>query len=378
MATPSQREQCGQPRPDWVPEEAGPSFATWVLEGATPSGVVPTRPAPRRRRLTIEDYLKGIHERDTTVIARAITLIESNAEAHQAEAQELLRRLLPETGRALRVGITGIPGAGKSTFIEALGVRLCEAGKRLAVLAIDPSSSVSGGSILGDKVRMEKLGRAPNAFIRPSPSGGTLGGVARKTREAMLVCEASGFDVVLVETVGVGQNEVTVRGMVDCFVVVMIPGAGDEVQGIKKGVMELADLLVINKAEGTNRPRAMAAQAEAKRVLRYLRPATEGWETPALLASALAGEGIDEMWASVEAFFASVRASGQLESRRRTQAVAWLRAMVQEGAWTEFQRRPGVREAMAELELDVANGRMPAAQAARQILAHGCHSPLDT
>ena len=272
------------PRPDWVPDDAGPGFTTTVVPGPTAVRTVKRATAPRRRTLTIDDYAAGVLARDPTILGRAISLIESNAPAHQVQAQELLARLLPHTGRARRVGITGIPGVGKSTFIEALGCHLVDAGQRVAVLAIDPSSSLSGGSILADKIRMEQLARRRGAFIRPSPSGGSLGGVARKTREAMLVCEAAGFDVVIVETVGVGQSEVAVRSMVDFFLVLLIAGAGDEFQGLKKGVMELADALVINKADGDNRPRALAAQAEMKRVLHYLHRATEGWETPALLA----------------------------------------------------------------------------------------------
>ncbi|WP_404423437.1 methylmalonyl Co-A mutase-associated GTPase MeaB [Nibricoccus sp. IMCC34717] len=368
MPTKAQRDQCGQPRPDWVPAAAGPGFATWVLQGATPSGVVRHRAAPKRRQLTVEDYLDGIQKKDTTILARAITLVESNVEAHQDLAQQLLARILPLTGRAMRVGITGIPGAGKSTFIEALGNRLCEHGHRLAVLAIDPSSSVHGGSILGDKVRMEKLSRQPGAFIRPSPSGGALGGVARKSREAMLLCEAAGYDVIFVETVGVGQNEVTVRSMVDCFLVLMIAGAGDEVQGIKKGVMELADLLAINKSEGDNRPRAMAAQAEIKRVLNYLRPATDGWDPTVTLVSALSGDGVDDLWNGVAHFFAATRASGVLENRRRSQTVAWMHAMIREGLQNAFFQQEWVKARLAEMERDVAAGRLPAAQAARSLL----------
>jgi LAO/AO transport system kinase len=376
MATKAQRDLCGQPRPDWVPAAAGPGFATWVLQGATPSGVVRHRAAPKRRQLKVEDYLDGIQKKDTTILARAITLVESNVEAHQDLAQQVLARVLPLTGRAMRVGITGIPGAGKSTFIEALGNRLCEHGHRLAVLAIDPSSSVHGGSILGDKVRMEKLCRQTGAFIRPSPSGGALGGVARKSREAMLLCEAAGYDVIFVETVGVGQNEVTVRSMVDCFLVLMIAGAGDEVQGIKKGVMELADLLAINKSEGDNRPRAMAAQAEIKRVLNYLRPATDGWDPTVTLVSALTGDGVDDLWNGVAHFFTATRASGVLEQRRRTQTVAWMHAMIREGLQNAFFQQDWVKQRLAEMEGEVAAGRLPAAQAARALLSEaGVYRP---
>lgn len=370
MPTKKEREQCPQPRPDWVPEEGGPGFATWVMKGVTPSGTTRVeKNPPKRRHLTVDDYVAGIQQRDTGILARAITLVESNAAAHQDLAQQLLARVLPQTGRALRVGLTGIPGAGKSTFIEALGSHLCETGHRLAVLAVDPSSTITGGSILGDKVRMEKLSRHTNAFIRPSPSAGSLGGVARKSREALLLCEAAGYDIVIVETVGVGQNEVTVRSMVDCFVMLMIAGAGDEVQGMKKGIMELADVIVFNKAEGDNRPRAMAAQAEMKRVLHYLRPATEGWVTPALLASALTGDGIGEAWKTVEEFFAAGRSTGVLDERRRAQSIAWMHSLIRESLQSDFYQHHAVQAQRQAIESAVAEGRMPALAAAQSLLA---------
>ena len=356
-------------RPDWVPENAGPEFSTRVMQGVEPSGAVRHQPAVRRRQLSLDDYVAGVCAGDLGVLARAITLIESNAHAHQELAQTLLTRLLPRAGGAMRVGITGIPGAGKSTFIECLGTRLCDAGRKVAVLAVDPSSTVSGGSILGDKVRMEKLSRHPRAFIRPSPSGGSLGGVARKSREAIVICEAAGFDTILVETVGVGQNEVTVRSMVDCFVVLLIAGAGDEMQGIKKGIIELADAIVINKADGENRPRALAAQAEMKRVLHYLQPATQGWATPALLGSAITGDGVDDIWRSVEDFFTHCRGSGILKERRQHQAVEWLHALVHEALRKRFYASPAVKLDLKHIERAVAEGRLPAVAAAQQLLA---------
>ena len=307
----------------------------------------------------------------TMITARTITLVESNAPAHQALAQQVLAKLLPHTGQARRIGITGIPGAGKSTFIEALGCDLIGRGHRLAVLAIDPSSSVSGGSILADKIRMEKLSRLPGAFIRPSPSGGSLGGVARKTREAILVCEAAGYDVVIVETVGVGQNEVAVRSMVDFFLVLMIAGAGDEMQGIKKGVIELADAIVINKADGENRTRALAAQAEMKRVLRYLHPATPGWSTPAIMASALTGDGVGEVWDTTEAYFSTARTSGELVRRRQVQAVEWMHALIGESLRARFYSSPTVKERLAAVEHAVATGQQPALAAAMELLNVG-------
>ncbi|OIR07369.1 putative GTPase [mine drainage metagenome] len=302
------------------------------------------------------------------ILGRAITLIESNAPAHQEQAQELLAKLLPHTGKSRRVGITGIPGAGKSTFIEAFGCHLTDLGRRVAVLAVDPSSSVHGGSILGDKVRMEKLATRPHAFIRPSPSGGSLGGVARKTREAILLCEAAGFDVVIVETVGVGQNEVTVSSMVDLFLVLMIAGAGDEMQGIKKGVIELADAIVINKADGDNRPRCTAAQAEMRRVLHYLQPTTPGWEAPALLASALTGDGVPEVWSMMDRFFEHTRKTGAFEERRREQAVDWMHALIVESLRAEFYAAPEVKNRLEAVEHAVAHGHMPALTGALDLL----------
>jgi LAO/AO transport system kinase len=342
------------------------------MQGVRPSGAS-ARAAPVRRRatLTVEDHVRGVLEGDLGVLGRTITLVESNAPAHQRQAQEVLAALLPHTGRARRVGLTGIPGAGKSTFIETFGLQLAEQGHRVAVLAIDPSSAVTGGSILGDKVRMEKLGRHRNAFIRPSPSGGSLGGVTRKTREAILVCEAAGYDVVLVETVGVGQNEVAVRAMVDAFVVLLIAGAGDEMQGIKKGVIELADLLVINKADGDNLPRCTAALAEMKRVLHYLRPATEGWGSTVQLASARTGDGVADVWTTLGQYFTTGERTGALARRRREQAVAWTHALIEERLRTDFYGSAEVCAQRAGIEAAVADGRVAPLAGALALLAAG-------
>ncbi len=367
---PPPHDGCPQPRPDWVPEDGGAGFATWVVEGVRTEGLVapPAPVAPRRRQLTPDDYVEGVLARNPMVLGRAITLVESNAESHRALAQQVLTRLMPHTGKSRRVGITGIPGAGKSTFIESLGCALTGSGHRVAVLAIDPSSSLHGGSILADKVRMEKLGRDPKAFIRPSPSGGSLGGVARKTREAILLCEAAGYDVVIVETVGVGQNEVTVRSMVDMFLVLMIPGAGDEMQGIKKGVIELADLLVINKADGENWLRCLRAQAEMRRVLHYLHRSTEGWETPAVLASALTGHGIEDVWRVTDDYFVTVQSSGGLKARRRAQAVEWMHALIAESLKDRFYARADVNARLEAMEHAVADGRIPPLAAALELI----------
>ena len=302
-------------------------------------------------------------------LAKAITLVESTRADHRERAQRLLDALLPRTGQAARVGITGVPGAGKSTFIEAFGLYLLGLGKRVAVLAVDPSSARSGGSILGDKTRMAQLSVAEHAFIRPSPSGGSLGGVARRTREAMLVCEAAGYDVVIVETVGVGQSEVAVASMVDFFLVLMLPGAGDELQGIKKGIIEIADALAVNKCDGDNVARAQRAAAEYRAALRLFRHASPNWDPPVLTVSALEARGMDQVWQTVLDYREKLGASGELAQRRREQQQAWFWSMLRDGLERQFLARADVRAQLPGLERDVIAGTLTPTAAAGRLLA---------
>ncbi len=319
--------------------------------------------------LTLDDFVDGVVACDRAVLGRAITLIESSRPDHQVLAQDLLSALLPRTGHARRVGITGVPGAGKSTFIDALGTMLTADGHQVAVMAIDPSSRLTGGSILGDKTRMGRLGVDPNAFIRPSPSARTLGGVARKTRETMLLCEAAGYDVVLVETVGVGQSETVVAEMVDVFLLLTLAGAGDELQGIKRGVMELADVLAVNKADGDGVGRAERAAAELRQALHYMRPLHPEWTVPVHTISALHELRLDELWAALEDHRSVMTANGELARRRREQQLRWMWALVEDSLLRGLRDDPAVRALLPELEEAVRGGTMPVTLAARRLLA---------
>jgi LAO/AO transport system kinase len=324
-------------------------------------------PLPKNAPLDIRTVAKELRAGHHAALARAITLIESRRGDHQAAARELVQALLPETGKAIRVGITGAPGVGKSTTIDALGMFLIGHGHRVAVLAVDPSSARTGGSILGDKTRMARLSASDSAYIRPSPASGTLGGVAAKTREAMLLCEAAGFDVVLVETVGIGQSETAVCDMTDFFLALMLPGAGDELQGIKKGLVELADMIAINKADGDNVKRANLAASEYRGALHILTPRSEHWNPPVLTYSALTATGIDTLWQKVLDHRAAMNASGEFAGRRREQQVKWMWSMLEQRMMARLRADASVRAKVKRIEAEVADGRMTPALAAEQI-----------
>jgi LAO/AO transport system kinase len=323
------------------------------------------RGGPKRRELSLPEYVEGVRGGNRAVLGRALTLIESNRLEHQELAQQMLRELLPDTGRAVRVGLTGVPGAGKSTFIETLGMRLTGEGHQVAVLAVDPSSGVSGGSILGDKTRMARLSSDAKAFVRPSPSGGTLGGVARKTRESMLVCEAAGYDVILVETVGVGQSETQVAEMTDVFCALLLAGAGDELQGIKRGLLELVDAIAINKADGEDSTRAQRAARQIETALHIFRG---GDQVPVLTCSALRDHNVDNVWKAITTIHTERQRSGELEERRRTQALRWMWSLVDENIAQRLRHDPATRDVARSMERAVRDGRVPPVEAALAIV----------
>jgi len=318
--------------------------------------------------LNLQSHIDGVLSGDRRILARTITLIESSLPDHRQMAAGIIEGILPHTGRAVRLGITGVPGVGKSTFIETFGVYLTGQGHRLAVLAVDPSSTRSRGSIMADKTRMEKLCVEPRAFIRPSPSSGSLGGVARKTRETMLLCEAAGFDIIIVETVGVGQSETAVASMVDFFLVLMLSGAGDELQGIKKGVLEIADALAVNKADGDNVEKARQAKKAYETALHLLTPASPAWSPPVLTCSAKENLGIDAVWQTVLAHKQAFESSGEFEEKRQKQALDWMWALIEDGLRDRFYKNPEIVKALPDLKKAVVNGSVAPAAAADELL----------
>lgn len=362
-------------KPKWTPKNAGSEFTSKVVDGLEMKKddnytYENKRKMEKkiRKKLTVDDYVKGVLENDRTLLARTITLIESNSNKHMKVAQQVIKKLLPDTGNSIRIGVTGVPGAGKSTFIEALGSYLTKKGHKIAVLAVDPTSSLSRGSILGDKTRMEKLAKDDNCFVRPSPSGGNLGGVTRKTRETILACEAAGYDVVLIETVGVGQSEITVRSMVDFFLLLKIAGAGDELQGIKKGIIEIADAILINKADGPNKENAEVARAEFERALHYLTNSTKGWETKVKTCSALNSTGIKETWQMIKDYIDLTKESGYFRKKRKEQLKDWLHELLKESILNLFYSDSDISEKMKKVESQVVKGEIPTTTAVKKML----------
>lgn len=361
-------------RPEWASEESDGYTSHYMAgvegghDGFSTNKQPIKRKSPRRKQLSVDEYVEGVLAGNRAIIAQAITLVESNSKQHFELAQEVLKRLMPYTGNSVRIGFTGVPGAGKSTLIEAFGTLLCEQDHKVAVLAVDPSSSVTRGSILGDKTRMENLSRHPNAYVRPSPSAGTLGGVARKSRETLLICEAAGYDVIIVETVGVGQSEITVRSMVDFFLVIMLTGAGDELQGMKKGVMEIADAIFINKADGDNKQKAEMARAEYNRLLHFLQPATAGWETKAYTVSALTNEGVPNIWSVINDYKKVTMESGVFEGRRNTQTLDWFKTLIEEQLKARFYEDNQIKETLPKVQDQLLKGETSPTLAVQSLL----------
>ncbi len=320
---------------------------------------------------SVEQLVEGIRSHNRRFVAKAITLVESTLPAHFEQAQQILEAILPETGNSLRLGISGVPGVGKSTFIEAFGLYLIGKGFRVAVLAVDPSSPITGGSILGDKTRMPQLSINNASFIRPSPSGGVLGGVSRKTRETLMICEAAGYDVIIVETVGVGQSETTVSSMVDCFLVLMLPNAGDELQGIKKGILEQADLIAINKADGSYLSSAKLAYREYSRALHLLQSPRTAWKPKVRLCSAQEKSGLSEIWEDIQAFQTRIQLSGEWDAQRERQAHHWMWSLVDGELKSRFRQKPQVQALIPTLEKAIGEGSQHPTAAARRLLAAG-------
>lgn len=357
-------------KPEWTPKNAGEEFAVNVVKAFGSKHKRGENSEIKKKKLfETKELADGVLRGDRTLLAKAITMIESNAPAHRIKAAELLNYLLPKSGNSLRIGISGVPGAGKSSLIETLGLYLIEKGYKPAVLAVDPSSTLTKGSILGDKTRMEKLSRENNCFIRPSPSGGALGGVARKSRETIIACEAAGYDVILIETVGVGQNEIAVRSMVDFFFLVLIPGGGDELQGIKKGVIEISDAIVINKADGDNINKANLSRSEYENALHYLSGNVKDWTPKTLTCSALTGAGVHELWDTVKKYEAIVKKNNFFIERRKAQSLEWMRGLIEEELKERFFRDVSIKTEIFSIEKRIYEGELLPTTAAEILLA---------
>ena len=322
----------------------------------------------RRKTLSLDDYVEGIQNGDRTILSRAITLIESTKSEHREQAQEIIEQCLPQTGNSIRIGITGVPGVGKSTFIESLGNHIIEHGRRLAVLAIDPSSTRTKGSILGDKTRMETLANNPDAFIRPSPTAGSLGGVARKTRETIYLCESAGYNTIFIETVGVGQSETAVHSMVDFFLLLMLAGAGDELQGIKRGIMEMADGIAINKTDSASKKQVQQAVREYKNALHLYPPTDSGWSPEVTTCSALEETGVSEIWEMISEYISSTKENGYFESNRNRQAKHWMYEAINHQLKDHFYNNADVKKVLEQAEKDVLNGKISSFKAAQKLL----------
>ncbi len=354
-------------KPEWIPENSGDEFSSSTIEGVLNKNITSSKKI-KSKSLTIDDYYSGIIDGNRAIIAQAISIIESNSDKHYLLAQSLLQKLIPSTGKSIRIGITGAPGAGKSTFIDTFGSFLIKNGHKVAVLAIDPSSSLSKGSILGDKTRMEVLSRENGAFIRPSPSGSTLGGVARKTRETILILEASGFDTIIIETIGVGQSEITVRSMVDFFVLILLPGEGDELQGIKKGTVELADVLIINKDDGDNLNNAKFTKSQYELAIHYIQQATEGWNSKVITTSAIENKGISEVYDLMNQFIEHTKSSNIFDKRRNSQLLNWLYSNIEDRIKSHFYNDSEVQNKLSKFESEIIQGQISVMAAVDELL----------